>query len=532
MAPSLNWINSASSHWWQYVIVASWQAAIVGSGLLLAVHLAGRRWPAPFRYALLVLALLKFACPPLLPVPTGLFSHAVSIPKVFAQTLERKPTPATASLSEPRSGGRGAGGLELGQLLAAGRRVLPAWVRSTHWTVWLMIVLGTGALVLVGMVCRRAREIRRLMARHGQGVTGAVSDEYRDLAIELGVYPIPSLVVSNEVKAPMAFGFSRAAVVLPAAIVNGLSADELRAVLAHELAHCKRGDLWLNWVQLILLAAWWFHPVVWLVNRSLRETREDCCDDLLLARGLVGNDAYCDVLMRAAAELSPVLPLSAALGFGGRLHPLGRRLARITDWSLQRAESVSGWGAAIILVCAAVVFPGAGDAGANGREVSTLPSAKSVEKPSQGPSPAQRVAEVKEVPDALNPPTISGPAVSTVQQPKGTNSAAPPVAAKPGGRMLVPSGATTPGAKTTRRSLAWSNFTRFSSQSRNLQPMNPFVPALFHTSSGLVAQRQENRLFGQAVYLRPWPVTYAAAPASYRIWVDRLPGTGLPGFLY
>lgn len=527
MAPSLNWINTASSQWWQYVIVASWQAAIVGSGLLLAVHLAGRRWPAPFRYALLVLALLKFACPPLLPVPTGLFSHAVSIPTLFAHTLERKPTPATASLSEPRSGGRGAGGLGLGPLLTAGGRVLPAWVRATHWTAWLMIVHGAGAVLMVDMVFRRAREIRRLAARHGQGVIGAVSDEYRDLAIELGVYPIPNLLVSNEVRSPMAFGFSRAAVVLPAAIVNRLSSQELRAVLAHELAHCKRGDLWLNWIQLLLLAAWWFHPVLWLVNRSLRETREDCCDDLLLARGVIGNDAYCDVLMRAASELSPAWPLSAALGFGDRLHPLGRRLARITDWSLQRAENVSGWGAAVILVCAAVVFPGAGDAGAMSREVPTLTSARSVD---QGPlSPTQILAEAK-VTATAKPPTSSAPRL-TVQETKGPNSATSPTPPRPRARVLAPPAAVS-GTRTTRRTLAWSGFTHLSIQNRYLQAVNPFVPALFRTSSGLTAQRQDNRRFGQAVYLHPWPVAYAAGPVGYRIWVDRLPGTGLPGFLY
>jgi hypothetical protein len=133
----------------------------------------------------------------------------------------------------------------------------------------------------------------------------------------------------------------------------------LRAVLAHELAHCQRGDLWLNWIQLLLVAVWWFHPVLWLVNRSVRDIREDCCDDLLLARGIISNDAYCDVLLRAASEVSPPLSLSAALGFGQSIHPLGRRLARITDWDLQRAEGVSTVGAMAVLIGAALLFPGA-----------------------------------------------------------------------------------------------------------------------------------------------------------------------------
>src|SRR5262249_5247230 len=154
------------------------------------------------------------------------------------------------------------------------------------------------------------------------------------LVLQLNLKRIPPLVVSDEVEAPMAFGFQKPAILLPGSVVERLSPGELKAVLAHELAHCQRGDLWLNWLQLMLLAVWWFHPVLWLVHRNLRVVREDCCDDLLLAREIISNDAYCDVLLRAAASLRPPLALSASLGFGELTHPLGRRLARITDWSL------------------------------------------------------------------------------------------------------------------------------------------------------------------------------------------------------
>src|ERR1041385_547060 len=108
----LEWVDHASVRWWNYVVQTGWQGALVGVVLLLLVHLAGRRWPAPLRYALLVLAFLKFACPPLLPVPTGVFSHFPS-PTLLTATAERKPALTIAPQSAALVSGHGAGGLTL-----------------------------------------------------------------------------------------------------------------------------------------------------------------------------------------------------------------------------------------------------------------------------------------------------------------------------------------------------------------------------------------------------------------------------------
>ena len=66
-------LNLWAENWWQSVTHAGWQAAIVCI-VALGVVALGRRWPAPLRYALLLVALLKFATPPMLTAPTGLFS--------------------------------------------------------------------------------------------------------------------------------------------------------------------------------------------------------------------------------------------------------------------------------------------------------------------------------------------------------------------------------------------------------------------------------------------------------------------------
>ncbi|MFO1501134.1 MAG: M56 family metallopeptidase [Verrucomicrobiota bacterium] len=353
---SIDWLNAAALGWWNYIVHASWQAAVVGIMLLAVVNLAGQRWPAPLRYALLVVALLKFACPPLLPFPTGLFSQLVPAEISALSKPERKPMLATVPRGTAEAAVLGASGpAPRSRLTGESGGGSGAGLRSAKW---LMIVHLTGIGLVGGLIVRRAIRLRRLSRACRTRLGSGLREQYRDLAIAMGVYRIPSLGISAQVEAPMAFSVPKPAIVLPTKIVGNLSASELKAVLAHELAHCHRGDLWLNWVQLIILALWWFHPIVWLVNRSIRDIREDCCDDLLLARRIVNNDDYCEVLLRAATQLCPSLPLNAALALTERLHPLARRMTRITDWTLRRSESVSGAGAAVVLLAAALLLPG------------------------------------------------------------------------------------------------------------------------------------------------------------------------------
>jgi beta-lactamase regulating signal transducer with metallopeptidase domain len=510
MTVSLEWLRQFAIDWWRYVVQTGWQAALVGSLLLVVVHVAGRRWPAPLRYALLVLALLKFACPPLLPAPRGVCSQFI-VPKVISpQREERKPAPVTAPRAAKAEGRPGAGGLPLA----------PAWAAG------LMGAHLLGAAILAGLIWAQTKKLRRLVRASRARLDRRLHDQYRDLAIELGVLPIPPLVISDDVEAPMAFGFSKRIILLPAAVAEHLSPAELRAVLAHELAHCQRGDLWLNGVQLILLVAWWFHPILWFLNHSLREVREDCCDDLLLARGLVSNDAYCDVLLRAAAELSPVRSPGNALGFSSPLHPLGRRIARITDWSLQRRENVSAGGAAAVLLAAALLLPGLGESEARVKPAAT-PSSASTSAGEQLAKPAPMRAAPR-VPRA-NPTRLERGVPVNLPRAAVPNAAA--TASRPAGGMAAVAVASGP-ARTRMRAPQAAPI-----RSRPWPGLRSSRPGLQLSTPGVIYASYTSLV--QAPSRFPWRGSYllwagppAAGPGlSGGIWVDRLPWSGAPGVL-
>ncbi len=67
-------LNQCSPAWWEYALHATWQAALT-TAILLGLAALGRKWPAPWRYGVLLVALLKFAVPPFVSVPSGAFSQ-------------------------------------------------------------------------------------------------------------------------------------------------------------------------------------------------------------------------------------------------------------------------------------------------------------------------------------------------------------------------------------------------------------------------------------------------------------------------
>ncbi len=367
----VHWLNEVSPGWWQQMVHGTWQAAVVGA-VLLGLVAWKRRWPAPWRYGLLVLALLKFAVPPLLPSPTGIFSRVVA--QGHARRAAVVAMPGGVGLSQIEILGQvstASPGIERGEYSATpglvGRSLEPA--NLTHesrpatgaklqWTSWLLVFHGLGAFALMSWIGWQLWRLRRWV-RLGRSVPwGAAQEMVGELARDLGLKRIPELRLSARAHAPLAFGIIRPTILLPGKALERLTQGELRTILAHELAHFRRGDPWVNWLQIVLQTVWWFHPLLWVLNRATRKVREDCCDDLLLARGVASGEAYCETLLRAATEFANPAPVAVSLGFGERLHPLGRRLVRIMDQTLPRFHCLPALGMLVVILLGAVLLPG------------------------------------------------------------------------------------------------------------------------------------------------------------------------------
>jgi hypothetical protein len=110
------------------------------------------------------------------------------------------------------------------------------------------------------------------------------------------------IAVSEDALSPMAVGFDRARIILPAALAETADDERLQHILAHERAHIERGDLAFLLAERLMLAFFWWSPWLRFALARLRADREEACDDR--AANAAGDaNAYAQALLDSAAEL-------------------------------------------------------------------------------------------------------------------------------------------------------------------------------------------------------------------------------------
>ncbi|HYP26771.1 MAG TPA: M56 family metallopeptidase [Blastocatellia bacterium] len=231
----------------------------------------------------------------------------------------------------------------------------------------------------------------------------------RDLAERLGVSRHVRLCESLVVEVPTVIGWLRPVILLPASAVTGLSAAQIEALIAHELAHVRRYDYLINLLQTAVETLLFYHPAVWWVSAEIREEREHCCDDLAVAA--CGN-----VLLyaRALAELEQLRiapPRLAVAASGGSLL---RRIQRLIGRPARAHRFESGVTGAVAVATILFLLAGAHalllsksqKAEASG-PVATTPAAQS--GPSVGKTPAGEGADQEPAQRAKGAPPQAEP---------------------------------------------------------------------------------------------------------------------------
>ena len=91
-----------------------------------------------------------------------------------------------------------------------------------------------------------------------------------------------AIVEDDAIAAPAVWGIARPTIILPRGIAVVLTAEQLRWVLLHELAHVRRRDLIVLTLQRFAAILHFFNPAIWIANRIIHQLREYACDDLAL----------------------------------------------------------------------------------------------------------------------------------------------------------------------------------------------------------------------------------------------------------
>jgi beta-lactamase regulating signal transducer with metallopeptidase domain/HEAT repeat protein len=366
-----------------------WQGALVGAAVGAALATL-RRTSASVRYAVASGALVAMA---LLPVATT-WRYLGTDARSAAAAVPALPARSAALATEPRA-------LDRPALAAPGAVVgaHPAAERSTSRVdsllPWLVGVWALGVVLLSARLLGGWLRARRLGTTGLSPAPEAVRAALVRLSARLEVGRAVRVFESCLVEVPVAIGWLRPVVLLPASALSGLTVDQLDAILAHELAHVRRHDYVVNLAQSVIETVLFYHPAVWWVSRQIRLERELCCDDLAVA-ACGDREGYARALVGMERLRQPV-PAVAVRANGGSLV---MRVRRLLSTEISHAEPAPRWAASIIALSTALTVGAA--AGVLGGGASPAKAAEPVRAMSSSATPPKSPTIVQTV-DAATP---------------------------------------------------------------------------------------------------------------------------------
>ena len=332
-----------------------WVAALMGAMVLPAIHAWGPEWavwPAGmiYRYG----ATSERGGVATRPERTMPDDRLQVVP------LSHDPVPGESTTALAAAGVSGrveATSPATATLAGSSRTVLLAHGMAAVWLVGAILGCVRLAVAYAGI---------RQLARHADPADGRTAAMIAELAAAAGIRRRVRGLVSRESIVPLTWGWLRPVVLLPAE-AGSWSAERLRVVLQHELAHVSRWDALTQFVAEVARSVYWFHPLSWWSLRRLRAEQEAACDDCVLIAGAAADD-YAEELLAVTARLPRGAyglhgtGVAVAMGRAGRLEERVRALLAfdrdrrpVNPW---RAAAVAGVFAAVATL-AAIIGPAA-----------------------------------------------------------------------------------------------------------------------------------------------------------------------------
>ena len=142
------------------------------------------------------------------------------------------------------------------------------------------------------------------------------------------------------VAVPMTLGWLKPLILLPIGTINNMTAGQVEAILAHELAHIAGRDYLINILQSAIEIIFYFNPAVWFISANIRAERENRCDDTAI---LLSNNAltYAKALLSLQEMQRPdarLFGLTLTLADNRRKGFLLKRIKRILNQPHNRSH--------------------------------------------------------------------------------------------------------------------------------------------------------------------------------------------------
>lgn len=262
--------------------------SIAAGWLVLAVllmRLVFRKAPKWIYCLLWGLVALRLICPISIESAFSLIPSAETLPQDFFYTevpeihsgiegIDNFVTPVLLSFMSPEPG--------------ASEKPAQIWSFILAWT-W---VAGAAVMLIYALICYLL--LRRRVA------TATLLRE--------------NIKQSERVASPFVLGLFRPIIYLS----YGVADEDLTYVIAHEKAHIRRKDHWWKPVGFVLLAIYWFNPLLWIAYGLLCRDIETACDEKVIREmGKEERRAYSAALLRCSVRHRGIAACPLAFGETG-----------------------------------------------------------------------------------------------------------------------------------------------------------------------------------------------------------------------
>jgi bla regulator protein blaR1 len=187
-----------------------------------------------------------------------------------------------------------------------------AWEASTGMSIpaALRLLWAGGAVLLLAFLANALRQVRAVRRGGIPWLAGQTAAEA--LARESGIGRPLTIILHEDVPAPVTCGWRRPTIVLPMD-ARDWSESDLQRAFVHELEHVRRGDWPMQLAARAVCAGYWFHPLVWIAWRQLGLESERACDDAVVNRAEQADYAQQLVTLAerlARSQAQPVLSMA------------------------------------------------------------------------------------------------------------------------------------------------------------------------------------------------------------------------------
>ncbi len=313
----------------------------------LAAGAKGKR--AGLAHLLWLLVFVKLLTPPVMTVGVIEFPRAdvaaVSVMDGSTQGYYHGETVSDGAAAE-------SGGSQSGWLIARTGSVVLEYVR-----VWLPPIWLAGSLIVLGWSLVRVYRFSCMLSAECQAGSQKLQNSAARIAERLGLKNVPTIYTTGARLTPMVWwSGGKVKVIIPLALLEQMDAVQQELILAHELAHVRRCDHLVRWVEWLACVCFWWNPVVWLAQRNLRAMEEICCDELVVSCLKPGRKFYANTLLSIVEFIAhPAIrppAMASEINSGGFLERRFRMIITTPQKNVSRRRFQF-----IVLLVAVIVLP-------------------------------------------------------------------------------------------------------------------------------------------------------------------------------